>query len=340
MDIPGVTVAQPVDERTNVGKEPTKIPKFFKGHGTNAVVSVVGRFLFPKGPLQTLHPNTWSNTTYEMVIQNWGRRKMKDERAYVLLLKPGARHDGQLDGDFYCRFAHAKIVTAAAPNQTFRQDDLLSQQGTPATQLADDEASDTDSEADEEDPNNEGGLAGDNDVPEWQKNANGSLKFRSEMSTCYRFLAEPASSFHGPSIVGMPEPGNVATPEVFMNLFFPTEWWRTKVLPAWNLRLAERRRIPVTEGESLVWRGLWRWKSLETRYKRDDFWDTVSPRDNFWNPPRFGEYMARNRFKDLTTTFSLRAPDIDSTRKDPFWEIREMQTAFNKYVHNFNSYCN
>ncbi len=47
--------------------------------------------------------------------------------------------------------------------------------------------------------------------------------------------------------------------------------------------------------------------------------------------------MSRNRFSDLTATLSLRTPDADLTHKDPFWEIHEMQTAFNRYVHKLNS---
>ena len=84
----------------------------------------------------------------------------------------------------------------------------------------------------------------------------------------------------------------------------------------------------------MLWRGLWRWKSLYPQYKRDDFWDVTSPRSEFWDPPAFGQYMSRNRFKDITSAFCLRmASDTEADgmrRPDRFWEIRQMQEEFNK----------
>lgn len=109
--IPGVHVAARVDSLSGALKEPSKPPKVTKGMGKDAVVAVQGRFLYPPEPLKHTNINDYRITTYQMVVQRWGRKAIKGENAYVLLLTPGARHDGTpiAGKDFYCRFSHAKM---------------------------------------------------------------------------------------------------------------------------------------------------------------------------------------------------------------------------------------
>ena len=50
-----------------------------------------------------------------------------------------------------------------------------------------------------------------------------------------------------------------------------------------------------------------------------------------FDPPQFGKYMSRNRFNDLTSCFKLRRGSPPPYR-DRFWEIRQMQDAFNDHM--------
>ncbi len=103
------------------------------------------------------------------------------------------------------------------------------------------------------------------------------------------------------------------------------EWWKHDVVPGWNETLISRGHKPTTVAETNVWRGLWRWMSLNLQYKRNDFWDTTLERIPYvFDPPVFGKHMSRNRFNDLTATFTLRrgAPP-------PY---RQMQDAFNDHM--------
>jgi hypothetical protein len=107
---PGVNVAQVVDPSSAQGREPVNPPRLAKGMGILlSVVHVCGRFLHPITSLRAQDPNNyWRVKVYQMVVTGWGREVIKKERAYVLLLEPGSRHDGEaLGGKFFCRFVHA-----------------------------------------------------------------------------------------------------------------------------------------------------------------------------------------------------------------------------------------
>ena len=110
------------------------------------------------------------------------------------------------------------------------------------------------------------------------------------------------------------------------------EWWKHDVVPGWNETLISRGHKPTTVAETNVWRGLWRWMSLNPQYKRNDFWDTTSERTPYvFDSPVFGKYMSRNRFNDLTSTFTLRR-GCPPAYRDKFWMIRQMQDAFNGHM--------
>ncbi len=102
---PGVNVAQGVDTSSAQGKERAHPPMLLaKGVGVHAVVHVCGRFLHPIAPLRASDPNNWRAKFYQMVVTGWGREVLKKERAYVLLLQPGSKHDGKdLGRQFFCR---------------------------------------------------------------------------------------------------------------------------------------------------------------------------------------------------------------------------------------------
>jgi hypothetical protein len=50
-----------------------------------------------------------------------------------------------------------------------------------------------------------------------------------------------------------------------------------------------------------------------------------------FDPPPFGKYMSRNRFDELTSSFKLRRGSPPPYR-DKFWEMRQMQEAFNDHM--------
>jgi hypothetical protein len=165
----------------------------------------------------------------------------------------------------------------------------------------------------------------------WDKDAAGELKFRPTMPTCYRQIAEPASSKHPPSLPNVPDP-SVYEAEWFFDLFFPQTWWKNEVIPAWNAKLASLSYRPTTVGEANVWRGLWRWMSLNPQYARKDFWDISKRRIAYqWDPPPFRDHMSRDRFNQLTQCFTLQSARPPHYR-DKFFEIRRMQEAFNDHM--------
>ncbi len=111
---------------------------------------------------------------------------------------------------------------------------------------------------------------------------------------------------HPPSMLYTGDP-SVHEAEWFGDYFFPMEWRKHDVVPAWSETLISRGHKPTTVAETNVWRGLWRWMSLNPKYKRNDLWDTTLERIPYvFDPPIFGKYMSRNRFNDLTSTFTLR----------------------------------
>ena len=323
---PGVNVAQVVDPGAAQGREPAHPPKLAKGIGAFAVVNVCGRFLHPIAPLKALDPNNWRVKVYEMVVTGWGREVIKKERAYVLLLIPGARHDGeQLGTQFYCRFAHAKLSGACPPNQAFKPSDFVDV--TPTVE----EGSDVSSSSDDESLEDEGCDVYNAEEVIWETDAAGELKFRPTMPTCYRLIAEPSSSKHPPSLPHHSDP-SVYEAEWFLDLFFPQTWWKNEVIPAWSEKLQSLSFRPTTVGEANVWRGLWRWMSLNPQYSRKDFWDSTKKRIPYqWDPPPFREHMTRDRFNQLTQCFKLRT-DRPPNYRDKFFEVRRMQEAFNEHM--------
>ena len=165
----------------------------------------------------------------------------------------------------------------------------------------------------------------------WETKEDGAtLKFHAEQGTCWRKVAEPNSTEHGPSLPGVADPGT-KEPEWFFDWFFPQSWWHNSVIPAWSASLRRRRCRPTSVGEANRWRGMWRIMSLNPQYKRDDFWDNTRLRTKFWNPFDFSTYMSKKRFKQLTSAFTLRMGDPPSYR-DRFWNIREMIGAFNAHM--------
>ena len=328
--IPGVHIAKVVDDSNSPGHEPTRPPRIPKGMGRSSVVAVLGKFLIPQAPLRTVDPNEYLKKVYEMVVTGWGRHRIRNENAYVLVLEPGRKHDGEgLGLKFECRFAHAKIEHACPPNQSFKASDFVQ---VPAPVAATE--SDKESSSDElESSDDEVEEANDDpyDRPVWERKSDESLKFRDEMPTCWRKLAEPSSLEHPPSLIHTTDP-SVHEAEWYADYFFPMEWWKHDVIPAWSENLVSRAQLPTTVGEANVWRGLWRWMSLNPQYKRTDFWDTTIERvPHMYDPPPFGKYMSRNRFDELTAAFKLRRGSPPPYR-DKFWAIRQMQDAFNDHM--------
>jgi hypothetical protein len=165
----------------------------------------------------------------------------------VLELEPGAKHDGEgLGLKFHCRFAHAKIETKCPPNQIFKSSDFV-QANPPVAEEEEVSASDDDDASSDDEPLD--GDADDDERPVWETKQDGSLKFCDDMPLCYRLLAEAASLERPPSMLHTGDP-SVQEAEWFGDYFFPTEWWKHDVVPAWS------------EAETNVWRGLWRWMDV------------------------------------------------------------------------------
>jgi hypothetical protein len=129
-----------------------------------------------------------------MVVTGWGRQRIKNENAYVLQLEPGPRHDGEgLGLSFSCRFVHAKLETLCPPNQAFKLSDFTPSKESDAevvASLSSDDDDDSNSDSDGEDNNTS------DERPVWETKSDGSLKFREEMSTCWRKVTEPNSLEH------------------------------------------------------------------------------------------------------------------------------------------------
>jgi hypothetical protein len=327
--VAGVDIAKVVDDSNYQGDEPAHTPRIPKGMGRSSVVLVVGKFLIPQAPLRAVDPNTYLKKVYEMVVTGWGRHRIRNENAYVLILEPGRKHDGEGLGleKFHCRFAHAKIEHACPPNQIFKASDFV-KAAVPAVEADAESSSDVEESSDDEGEEEDGN---DDERPVWERMPDESLKFREDMTTCWRMVAEPSSLEHPPSLLHTGDP-SVHEAEWFSDYFFPMEWWKHDVIPAWSENLASRGQKPTSVGEANVWRGLWRWMSLNPQYKRNDFWDTSLERVPYmFDPPPFGKYMSRNRFDELTSSFKLRRGSPPPYR-DKFWEIRQMQDSFNDHM--------
>jgi hypothetical protein len=206
-----------VDPSSAQGKEPSKLPKIPKGMGRSSVLVVVGRFLYPQAPLRIIDPNDYEKKVYQMVVTGWGRQRIKNENAYVLQLEPGPKHDGiGLGHSFTCRFAHAKIETPCPPNQAFKVSDFTKtaepDAEVEALSSSDDEGeSNSDSDGDDDTTSDE--------RPVWETKSDGSLKFREDMPTCWRKVAEPNSLEHPPSLERWVHPYMSTIMENYVALF-------------------------------------------------------------------------------------------------------------------------
>jgi hypothetical protein len=99
------------------------------------------------------------------------------------------------------------------------------------------ESSSDELESSDDDP--EEGDVNDDERPVWERKPDESLKFREDMPTCWRMVAEPSSLEHPPSLLHSGDP-SVHEAEWFSDYFFPMEWWKHDVIPAWSENLVSR----------------------------------------------------------------------------------------------------
>jgi hypothetical protein len=214
-------IAKVADDSNSPGHELARPPRITKGMGGSSVVAVQGKFLIPQAPLRAVDPNEYLKKVYEKVVTGWGRHRIRNENAYVLVLEPGRKHDGEgLGLKFEGRFAHAKIKHACPPNQSFKASDFV--QATVPVSAAD---TDKESSSDELDSSDDE-LEEDNDDnaerPVWERNPDESLKLRDDMTTYWRKLAEPLSLEHPPSLLHTTDP-SMHEAEWYADYFFPME---------------------------------------------------------------------------------------------------------------------
>lgn len=122
------------------------------------------------------------------------------------------------------------------------------------------------------------------------------------------------------------DPSNCPVYYIFLKLF-PYKWLKDVVLEQTNKRLDRE----LTWGEFLRYVGLWfLMSSVGGGFTKKDFWNTINFDEREQPCPYFlGKFMSLRRFEQIT--HALTFTDVNKPAfRDPFWEIRQAITEWNK----------
>ncbi len=93
----------------------------------------------------------------------------------------------------------------------------------------------------------------------------------------------------------------------YFNIFMPGGYFWQHVVPSTSAMLQEMGSEETSLRELRIWFGIWFLHSLHPQYSLEDFFyiDAKRKRDDFWNPPKCGKYMPRNRFQKIQQCLCL-----------------------------------
>ena len=122
------------------------------------------------------------------------------------------------------------------------------------------------------------------------------------------------------------DPSQEAIASLFMTLF-PTAYLENTILKATNKNL-DAGVLEVTMGELLRFIGIWLFLATTAGFPRRDYFSKQPVHFLYGAPYRVNMWMSRNRFETILKSlkFTTASPP---PFKDPFWQIRNLQKAWN-----------
>ena len=114
--------------------------------------------------------------------------------------------------------------------------------------------------------------------------------------------------------------------QLFEHLF-PKDYLQDVLIQKTNEEI-NYQNSPITYGEMLRFFGIWFTMATTNFENRRDFWSTKPPTRTSGAPYRFSADMSRNRFELILQSLVLTDAETPAF-KDPFWEIRQLQDAWN-----------
>lgn len=322
------------------GREVTVKPNHFNGKlGKNAEVSVPLKSVVPLQPIKNKYPNTYKQMRCKFIVSGIREFEMgKDEkRKWTMFLmfkwkNEAEKPEGGQATNWKCNFRLCRLERAGPPNQFFFESNksgnrLISQRQQPVGPwgqqpvLGGDNG--VDSESGVEDNVEENPHIENNNDPysiTWDPN------FINNITIDQRGCADKINAhLKGCRNVEAHELTRLA----LFNLFAPTEYFLTELIPATNECLVQRGFKKLMLGEWECWIGIWMLLQLHPGYQADNLFSSKS-RTMYWNPPFIGSVISGNGFCSICECIMLRDLKDASEHRDKFWWVRELLDAFNR----------
>lgn len=307
---------------------PRRLPKRL---GTNAIVSSYLRAVKPTNFFKELLPNDYRTTRWRFVVKGIS---FLNERAILQL--ENARYPEKE----FTAFAHSvKLEVPGPPNQYFVAE-------TPTAPSRSNE----EEEYEDVEPTEDGAVGSDqemgtndNEEENDDENTNGETTDGDwKWSKFFETITNDARGAIAKSDPILKKGFHTQlkhwTPVDFFHYFMPWDYFEVHLIPATNKSLLENTKKETNVSEIKTYFGIWFLMSLHPQYSMLEFFTSESidgkkkrRRDDFWDPPKCGKYMSRNRFKDITSCLRLNN-NTPPTYRDRSWELRELIKGFNDHM--------
>jgi hypothetical protein len=121
---------------------------------------------------------------------------------------------------------------------------------------------------------------------------------------------------------------NMTMDQIFDCSSWPRKYQEDVIVPTMNDQLHEMKVRPTSMGELKALEGIWNVIALHPTCEVPDFW-SEKPRSVVWNPPNLTPIMSRKRHVRLMKVLRIAKPSLAPAYKDPMWELRTFQGAWN-----------
>ena len=313
-----------------------------KTMGKDAVVSVLAKYLHPSKYIRDKWPNNWAHQRVAGLVVVRQEEKVVSRRKQLAIVV----HSEQFkEGDEFIELhavPHWVRIDEEGPSEYFfgsettDQPGQTNQQGNPTTNIQD--AVDQVSRRGGLTENNiqdliANGVTVDDDnlpleenLPSNNNGGSGAVFSDSFGHDGICFRRQAGGQEVDASILNFPPKVRPTHVQLFEHLF-PKEYLEDVLLKQTNLSI-EGGEPTITYGELLRFLGLWFGMATTHFENRRDFWSKEPVNRYDGAPWRFNNEMSRNRFEAILA--ALRLTDKEPpTYVDRFWEIRQLQDAWN-----------
>jgi hypothetical protein len=288
---------------------PSLIPKKL---GRNAIVSATLNYIRPSNHWREVYPNNYCQVRLRFRVDGIDR----DPSGKNVLILSHSDYPGKV---FTAFVRSVKLETAGPPNQLFSNDGVVGEQRVVRSPIprAEPVEEEEDFEPVEDGVNADDGEEGTLDVLADMTAADDNNPTTDGEWTWTAFTESIINDSRGANPKNDPamKQMNMSqlrlwTPISFFKHFLPLKFIREHLIPATNRSLMDAGVKGTNVHEFYVWLGIWFLMSLHGQYATDDFFEGGKrERNEFWNPPKCGQYMSRNRFQRIRQCIHLSKSD-------------------------------